>query len=630
MSDAIVPIDITPDKSLIQKLGLTGYRTEQAIAELVDNSIDARIEGQLEIISINIDLTNERITVADDGRGMSKNDLANALTIAKGTKPEGKLGKFGIGMKSACSTLGKRFKITTSATSSDVEYIIEYDEKKWLSDKSLDWKNFGVRERKKNHDWHGTTIEIDELKVPIYKNQVTNFKKSFGIRYEPYLSQKQVAIKINSDFCKPVSPILVEGTKRDVTIELDDGKKIQGWIGWLKRGSIKGEYGIHLFKNGRLIQTFEKFGIRVHPTMARFVGRLDLDHVPVNYHKSSFLKDSFEYQKAEKAFREEPIVKELIRNKPKEAKASDSLTSVVQYVEGKTSTVALDSFRQKEVREILDSMPTDVSFKDNKKPICMRFVDEKKSPLYSTNKVNNELEIIINRKNAAFDYVRDPNFLIALIMIEAKLLGNLNNPAIEKFVEERNDELLSLLSEPSIRAGYGIVSTLSSLFDALSKSYENKFQFTALSTLQPFVNNLQGKIVYTILTEPGSGQFLKDKLDELMTKLEGNEFTVLVEPKGRILQNAIDIAKGAIIAIRETTEFYSSGYTKPEKAWVDLFREVVDYGLPVADDELYYILENLLHQNLVDFNEIRKIAKRLKTPDKIKSIEDILSTISIQ
>jgi hypothetical protein len=29
-------LDITPDKSLIQKLGLTGYRTEQALAELIE------------------------------------------------------------------------------------------------------------------------------------------------------------------------------------------------------------------------------------------------------------------------------------------------------------------------------------------------------------------------------------------------------------------------------------------------------------------------------------------------------------------------------------------------------------------------------------------------------------------
>jgi len=35
-------VDLTPDKSLVKKIGLAGYRTEQAIAELIDNAIDAR------------------------------------------------------------------------------------------------------------------------------------------------------------------------------------------------------------------------------------------------------------------------------------------------------------------------------------------------------------------------------------------------------------------------------------------------------------------------------------------------------------------------------------------------------------------------------------------------------------
>ena len=37
-------IDITPDKSLIKKLGPVRYRAERAVAELVDNSIDARLD----------------------------------------------------------------------------------------------------------------------------------------------------------------------------------------------------------------------------------------------------------------------------------------------------------------------------------------------------------------------------------------------------------------------------------------------------------------------------------------------------------------------------------------------------------------------------------------------------------
>lgn len=46
--DSNIQVDITPDKSLVQKLGFVGYRTEQAVAELLDNSIDARISDEKE------------------------------------------------------------------------------------------------------------------------------------------------------------------------------------------------------------------------------------------------------------------------------------------------------------------------------------------------------------------------------------------------------------------------------------------------------------------------------------------------------------------------------------------------------------------------------------------------------
>lgn len=110
-------VDITPDKSLIKKLGLVGYRTEQAVAELVDNSIDARLDGT-ENIWVRLDYKLGRITVSDDGAGMDTDALRDALTIARETKGEGNLGQFGLGMKSACSSLGKAFVLTTATPGS--------------------------------------------------------------------------------------------------------------------------------------------------------------------------------------------------------------------------------------------------------------------------------------------------------------------------------------------------------------------------------------------------------------------------------------------------------------------------------------------------------------------------------
>ena len=60
--DDDISIDIAPDKSLVQKFGLVGHRVEQAMAELLDNSIDARIGDAEEGIEVHIDFKEEAAT----------------------------------------------------------------------------------------------------------------------------------------------------------------------------------------------------------------------------------------------------------------------------------------------------------------------------------------------------------------------------------------------------------------------------------------------------------------------------------------------------------------------------------------------------------------------------------------
>lgn len=146
---------------------------------------------------------------------MNFDELKDALTIAKETKKEGeKLGQFGIGMKSACSNLGKIFVVTTRKPNTASKLTAEYDEQQWLSDKSKKWTNFEIKEEDENKDWHGTRVAIGNLRVPLYPNQISNFKRSFGIRYGPYIKNKQIRIKINTTECVPVEPEPKKGTKQ--------------------------------------------------------------------------------------------------------------------------------------------------------------------------------------------------------------------------------------------------------------------------------------------------------------------------------------------------------------------------------------------------------------------------------
>jgi len=52
-------IDITPHRSIMCKISQTGYSVQEAISELIDNSIDARLEK--EKLTIKVTINKEHI-----------------------------------------------------------------------------------------------------------------------------------------------------------------------------------------------------------------------------------------------------------------------------------------------------------------------------------------------------------------------------------------------------------------------------------------------------------------------------------------------------------------------------------------------------------------------------------------
>ncbi len=56
----------------------------------------------------------------------------------------------------------------------------------------------------------------------------------------------------------------------------------------MKDSSQKGYYGLHTYRNNRLIMPFNKVGFSAHPTVARIFGEIHLDFVPVTHNKKSF------------------------------------------------------------------------------------------------------------------------------------------------------------------------------------------------------------------------------------------------------------------------------------------------------------------------------------------------------
>ena len=88
--------------AMIESLRGLGYSTATALADIVDNSISARAT------TVHIDFTwnghNSRITILDNGRGMSDGELEGAMRLGDKnpltTRDAHDLGRFGLGLKS--------------------------------------------------------------------------------------------------------------------------------------------------------------------------------------------------------------------------------------------------------------------------------------------------------------------------------------------------------------------------------------------------------------------------------------------------------------------------------------------------------------------------------------------------
>lgn len=287
-------ISILPDRSLMPKIGQTGYSVSQAISELIDNAIDARTNEEL-VVDVILDKDKDLIKVSDNGIGMDEQTAANSMKLAYSAKI-GKLGEFGLGMKTAATCLGKKFRVITKKENSKEEYLINYDEEKWL--KEGDWNKHEMEIREDNNlKKKGTSIEITGLTFKIYPNLPNNIKKELAIRFAPFIQNGEVTLKVNHKYCEP-TPLelktdyhLPDG-KEPFRFKLESGNEVYGWRGLLKKGSDKGDYGFRVFRRGRLVLQFAKIGFNAHPEARQIVGDLHLDHVPVTHNKREFIQES--------------------------------------------------------------------------------------------------------------------------------------------------------------------------------------------------------------------------------------------------------------------------------------------------------------------------------------------------
>jgi len=112
--EEVRPVDVTPSaRRLTTSLRDIGYDFETALADIVDNSVSAdatRID-----VTITFDGPASRVTVADDGTGMTRAQLQEALRFgSRRPYEQGDLGRFGLGLKTASLSQCRRVTVVTN------------------------------------------------------------------------------------------------------------------------------------------------------------------------------------------------------------------------------------------------------------------------------------------------------------------------------------------------------------------------------------------------------------------------------------------------------------------------------------------------------------------------------------
>ena len=412
-------INLTPHRSMYVKSGQKNYKISEALAELVDNSIDARIPKRKLNITIDFnfkpnDIENSNITIKDDGRGMSEIEFENAAVLGNSNKLN-QLGLFGVGLNASCTNLGEKHIIMSTLGDGSLR-IFTMDETEWMSKDNSDWGSEYVIHNTKEKS--GTTIILSKLRS-VNLNKPNYFAKriidDFGIRYAKFIETKEVMININGVEVKPSLPLYEEDSVEEFDFLLDSNDpqtRIYGWVGLHvdKDGSpisnISGKSGFLTFRNRRLITEWdglkvddEIFAFKKHPTYGRLVGIVNLDCVPVESDKRGFIQEHPLYAEAAKKIK--PYVekiRKIINEKSVKKEVSGDIKGATKEIV-KASNVIIHSDDFQEVLEEINPDRKDNPLED------IKLEDEEIKNIKKIKKVRGEnlipteIEVRVSKKN---------------------------------------------------------------------------------------------------------------------------------------------------------------------------------------------------------------------------------------
>lgn len=307
--------DNTPNAGkLIDSLRNTGYNNIAAIADLIDNSIDA---GAHDIwFSIEPTKNNFRITLADNGQGMPEAVLDQAMRLGSDTSRDANsdLGKFGMGLVTASISIGRRLTVITKHNGETITSIQDLDQItetgkfiKELRPATFEEEDFFKHATNKAKS--GTVLIIekcDRIQNPNINSFCKHLSTELGQIFRKFLSARKIYIRGTE--IAPVDPLFLDHedteTFSDETFEVTtksgttEAMRIRivalpefDQATNARKGINQKNQGFYLMRNNREIASGEDLGIFTkHNTLNRlrielfFTANLD-NEMGVNFTK---------------------------------------------------------------------------------------------------------------------------------------------------------------------------------------------------------------------------------------------------------------------------------------------------------------------------------------------------------
>lgn len=283
-----------PSPKLLEKIGATNLTLADAIAEIVANSFDAAPDD--EHLLVDVAVSDNGVSVIDNGIGMTEEVLVEAVKLGVDMsdvmkKRAGTKGKFGLGMKTACASMGRWWAVYTRPIGSPNEYRVVFDLAEWeRRPDSPDAWTIEIEELEANGSGplgirkHGTAVVVQKLRT---KDPFAGaVLKKLGEAFKPHLEQGDV-IKVNGAEAAPHIYHFVPDSKIPIQVRFGprDEYAITGWVAIDQQTHNDGQYGFNIYRHDQLVQTWNQDWFRGHLMTSRIIGEVHMDFIDATFFK---------------------------------------------------------------------------------------------------------------------------------------------------------------------------------------------------------------------------------------------------------------------------------------------------------------------------------------------------------